>query len=131
MDIPTSQHHATPPPLSPRLSIYRWRLTMLTSICHRASGILLMLLIPVLIWLLLSMSHHMLDFVQGMAWLHSPIGRVLLWLSSVSLFYHILNGVRFLCLDIGLGESRRMMRLSAQFVWWLTLLMAGLLAVIL
>ncbi|MDQ6989142.1 MAG: succinate dehydrogenase, cytochrome b556 subunit [Mariprofundaceae bacterium] len=124
----TSTHQHTPP-ISPRLSIYRWRLTMLSSICHRASGMLLLLLIPALIWLLLTMSHNMVDFVYAMTWLHSPLGKLLVWLTCTSLLYHILNGIRFLCLDMGYGESRVMMRLSAKLVWLATLALAIVLAV--
>lgn len=101
-------------PLSPRLSIYRWRAPMLASLAHRASGLMLVLFIPVYLWLLHAMIGTPEDFAAAQAWLHLPLGRIVLWLVGASLIYHIVNGVRFLCLDAGWGESREVMRLTAR-----------------
>jgi succinate dehydrogenase / fumarate reductase cytochrome b subunit len=117
------------PPLSPRLSIYRWRLTMFASIAHRASGIFLVLVIPLAFWLLLSMGHGYISFVYGLTWLQGVTGTFLLWLTCVALFYHFSNGIRFLLLDIGKTDSREAMRLSAKIVVFSTLIFAFLLAV--
>ncbi len=116
-------------PISPRLSIYRWRLTMLASIMHRASGVFLVLVIPAAFWLLLTMAHDNTNYMYALVWLQGPIGTFLLWLTSVALFYHFSNGVRFLCLDAGWGESRTMMKTSAKLVLASTLFMAILLAI--
>jgi len=124
MKIPNQQ-----PPLSPRLSIYRWRLTMLASIAHRASGVFLVLTIPILLWLLLSMSHGDRFYVHGVTWLQSATGTCLLWLTCVTLFYHFANGIRFLLLDIGKAESREAMKFSAKLVLSSTIIFALLLAV--
>jgi len=123
--------NAKQPPISPRMSIYRWRLTMLSSIAHRGSGLLLLLAIPAAFLLILMMSHGMIGFVYGMSWLHHPVGAALLWATCTTLTYHMANGIRFLCLDAGWGESRDMMRLSAKFVWVTTIMAAALLAVML
>ncbi len=101
-------------PLSPRLSIYRWRAPMLASLAHRASGMVLVLFIPVYLWLLHAMTGTPEDFAAARAWLHLPLGRIVLWLVGASLSYHFFNGIRFLCLDAGWGESREMMRLTAR-----------------
>jgi len=101
-------------PLSPRLSIYRWRAPMLASLAHRASGLMLVLFIPVYLWLLHAMTGTPEDFATAQAWLHLPLGRIILWLVGASLGYHFFNGVRFLCLDAGWGESREVMRLTAR-----------------
>jgi len=127
MKISPSQQKMSP--LSPRLSIYRWRLTMLASIMHRASGILLFMTIPLAFWLLLTMSHNTTGYLYGMTWLHHPIGKALLWLTTITLFYHFINGLRFLCLDIGFGESREAMKLSAKLVLISSVLFAAILAV--
>ncbi len=105
-----------PRPLSPRLSVYRWRPTMLASLLHRVSGLVLVLFVPLYLWLLHGMTGSPQSFAEASAWMHSPPGRLLLWLVGVSLVYHFCNGVRFLMLDAGWGESRRMMRLSARAV---------------
>jgi len=116
-------------PLSPRLSIYRWLPTMIASIMHRASGVFLVLMMPLAFWLLLTMSHSQVDYIYGVAWLRSHVGTFLLWLTFVALFYHFCNGIRFLCLDMGWGESRTMMKYSARGVLLLTILVAVVLGV--
>jgi len=117
------------PPLSPRLSIYRWRLTMFASIAHRASGIFLVLMIPFAFWLLLSMAHGSITYMYGLTWLQSATGTLVLWLTCVAIFYHLMNGIRFLLLDIGKTDSREAMKLSAKIVVFSTLIFALLLAV--
>ena len=117
------------PPLSPRLSIYRWRLTMLASIAHRASGIFLVFVTPLALWLLLSMSHGKISYMYGLVWLQGSVGTFMLWLTCVALFYHFVNGIRFLLLDIGKTDSREAMKLSAKLVLASTILFALALAV--
>jgi len=118
-------------PLSPRLSIYRWRAPMLASIAHRGSGLLLVLFIPLYLWLLHGMSASPEQYAATLDWLHSLAGRVLLWVVGVVLVYHFSNGIRFLCIDSGWGESRAMMVFSAKLVLAVAgvtaLLLAGLL----
>jgi len=113
-------------PLSPRLSIYRWRSPMLASVAHRASGIVLVLFVPVYLWLLRVLTGPPEDFAAGLHFLHSPVGRLVLWLAGASLIYHFCNGIRFICLDAGWGESRASMRLTARLV-----IGAGVLAMLL
>ena len=117
------------PPLSPRLSIYKWRLTMFASIAHRASGIFLVFTIPALFWLLLSMAHGKITYAYGLHWLQGSFGTLILWLTCVALFYHMANGIRFLLLDIGKTDSREAMKLSAKIVVFSTIIFALILAI--
>jgi len=103
-------------PLSPRLSVYRWLPGMLASISHRISGVVLVLSVPCYLWLLHGMTGSPQEFQEAVALLHAPLGRLGLWLASVALIYHFCNGIRFLCLDTGWGESRDRMRNSARLV---------------
>jgi len=103
-------------PLSPRVSIYRWRAPMLASIAHRASGMALVLFVPLYLWLLHGMTSSPDHYVATLDWLHSLLGKSSLCLVGVALVYHFANGIRFLCIDAGWGESREMMRFSANMV---------------
>jgi len=89
---------------------------MMASISHRISGVLLVLFVPFYLWLLHGMTGSPEEFQEAIAFLHSTLGKVSLWLVTVSVIYHISNGIRFLCLDAGWGESRCMMRASARLV---------------
>jgi len=118
-------------PLSPRLSIYRWQPAMIASIAHRMTGLILVLFVPLYLWLLHGMTGSTDRFVAVSDWLHSGLGKLSLWLVGVSLMYHFSNGIRFLTIDAGWGESREMMRNSARLVLGLTAIVAVLLAVLL
>ncbi len=89
---------------------------MLASLLHRASGIVLVLFVPLYLWLLHLMTGSPESFAQAQAWMHTPLGRLLFWGVGAALIYHFANGIRFLLLDLGVGESRRAMRASARFV---------------
>ena len=118
-------------PLSPRISIYRWQPAMIASLAHRASGLLLVLFVPLYLWLLHGMTGSPEDFERAQAWMHSFLGQLSLWLVGVALIYHFCNGLRFLSLDAGWCESRAMMRLSARVVLAIAALAAVVLAVLL
>jgi len=110
------QRPTLPRPLSPRLSIYRWRAPMLASIAHRASGVVLILFVPLYLWLLHGMTGSPDHYAATLAWLHSMSGKLSMWLVGLALIYHFANGIRYLCLDAGWGESRAMMRFNAKLV---------------
>ncbi|ATX82235.1 succinate dehydrogenase subunit C [Mariprofundus ferrinatatus] len=118
-------------PLSPRISIYRWHPTMIASLAHRASGLVLVLFVPLYLWLLRGMTGSSEQFEATSAWLHSGLGQLFLWVAGVSLVYHFVNGVRFLSIDTGWFESRSALRSSAFVVLGITAVAAVILAVIL
>jgi len=103
-------------PLSPRITIYRWRAPMLASLAHRGSGMVLVLFVPFYLWVLHGMTGSPDDFDAANALLHSPLGRLTLWMAGVAFIYHFCNGIRFLVMDAGWCESHTMMRLSARMV---------------
>jgi len=92
-------------PLSPHLQVWRWHLTMLTSILHRATGMALYVgAIIVAAWALSlgAGAEAYQGFVDLMA---SPLGRFVLVGLTLSLFYHLANGLRHLFWDAGKGLS--------------------------
>jgi len=113
------------------MSVYRWQATMIASLAHRASGVVLVLFVPLYLWLLHGMTGNPENFVQVQSWLHTLPGKLLLWLAGVALFFHFCNGLRFLSIDAGWLESRQVMRLSARIILAMTLLAALLLGLLL
>jgi len=101
---------------------------MLASIAHRASGMILVLFVPLYLWLLYGMTGSPEHYAATLEWLHSLTGKLSLWLVGVALIYHVSNGIRFLCIDAGWGESREMMRLSAKLVMAVAVISAFVLA---
>ena len=92
-------------PLSPHLQIYKWQVQMVTSILHRATGIALAVGTLLIMWGLLALAGGESSFNQFKTCIGSPIGLVLLFGWSWSLFFHLCNGIRHLVQDAGAGYA--------------------------
>ena len=90
-------------PLSPHMQVYRWQITMVMSILHRATGIALTAGAFGLAWWLVMLAAGPEEAERAMAVVSSPIGLVFLFAFSLALVYHLLNGIRHLAWDIGRG----------------------------
>jgi succinate dehydrogenase / fumarate reductase cytochrome b subunit len=90
-------------PLSPHLQIYRWQLTSVLSILHRATGVALTLGVVLLVWWLVAAAEGPASYGRAQAFLGSWAGLALLFLWSVALYYHLCNGLRHLWWDTGGG----------------------------
>lgn len=90
-------------PLSPHLQVYRWQLTMVLSIVHRATGVFLTFGTLLLAYWLLALAAGPEAYARAQAFMGSWIGLVLLFLWTGALFYHLCNGIRHLFWDAGCG----------------------------
>lgn len=90
-------------PLSPHLQVYRWQITMVMSILHRATGVVLAVGAFGLAWWLLALAKGGDTFAHASHLVASPIGLLFLFAFSLSLVYHLLNGIRHLLWDAGRG----------------------------
>ena len=88
-------------PLSPHLQVYRWQLTMLLSIAHSASGVALSVGALGLVAWLLAVAAGPASYAQWQALAGSLPGQTVLFLMSMALVYHLLNGLRHLLWDTG------------------------------
>ncbi len=88
-------------PLSPHLQIYRWQLTSVLSILHRASGVALSVGAAILVWWLVAAASGPEAYDTAANFLGSWLGIVLLLGWSAALFYHLCNGIRHLVWDTG------------------------------
>jgi succinate dehydrogenase / fumarate reductase cytochrome b subunit len=90
-------------PISPHLQIYKWQITSVLSIVHRATGGALGVGSLLLAWWLVATASgpHAFAIVQG--FIASIIGRLILLGFSWALFYHLCNGIRHLFWDAGYG----------------------------
>lgn len=88
-------------PLSPHLQVYRPQLTSVMSISHRITGVLLSIgMLMVTAWVV-ALAAGPEAFATVSSLLSGPVGLIALLLWTVSLFYHLLNGVRHLFWDAG------------------------------
>ena len=88
-------------PLSPHLQIYRWQLTSMLSILHRAAGVALSLGAVLLVWWLVAAANGPEAFGRVERFLGSWFGLLLLLGWTAALIYHLLNGIRHLVWDTG------------------------------
>jgi succinate dehydrogenase / fumarate reductase cytochrome b subunit len=90
-------------PLSPHLQIYRWPVTMATSITHRATGVALSAGTLLLAWWLIAVASGPEAFATFQNLAANPIGEIVLLGFVWSLAFHLLNGIRHLAWDLGYG----------------------------
>lgn len=94
-------------PLSPHLQVYKPQLTSVLSITHRATGVVLYFgSLFLVLWLVAAAFNYGL-FVMMQEFWASRLGQCFLLGWSLCLFYHLLNGVRHLCWDMGHGLELR------------------------
>jgi succinate dehydrogenase / fumarate reductase, cytochrome b subunit len=113
-------------PISPHLQIYKWQLTMMLSIVHRATGIALAVGTILLVALLIALAAGPDAYASVRALCASPIGMILLLGWSWSLCFHALNGVRHLFWDAGAGFEIPRAYASGWTVVALSLIATGL-----
>ena len=108
--------HSGDRPLSPHMQIYRWPVTMLTSITHRVTGVGNALGLLLVTFFLAGTAYSRDAFVLAHEVMASAFGRLILFGFTLSLSYHLLNGIRHLCWDAGWGFDLKTARNNSVFV---------------
>ncbi len=103
-------------PLSPHLTVYRWPVTMATSIAHRLTGLALSAGTILLCWWLIAVASGPEAFNAFISLAVTPLGEVILFGFVWSLAYHLLNGVRHLAWDLGYGFAVHTANMSGVLV---------------
>lgn len=103
-------------PLSPHLQVYRWQLTSVLSITHRGTGILLTLGTLLLVYWLLAIAAGPGTYESAQALLGSWLGKAVLFLWTLALYYHLCNGIRHLFWDAGFGFELKTVYASGMAV---------------
>ncbi|HEU4773105.1 MAG TPA: succinate dehydrogenase, cytochrome b556 subunit [Lysobacter sp.] len=88
-------------PISPHIQVYRWQVQMVTSILHRASGIVLALGSLLFVWGLVALAAGPAQWADFSDCIRSVPGFVILFGWSWALAYHLVNGIRHLIQDAG------------------------------
>ena len=92
-----------PRPLSPHVEIWRWHITRLTSILHRATGVALYVGALILMAWALSLAFGPDAYASFKSIVGSIPGKVVLFFLTLSVFFHLANGLRHLGWDLGYG----------------------------
>lgn len=92
-------------PTSPHVTVYKPQITSVLSITHRITGVALYAgAVVFALWIIFNVygCSRCINPLLG-----STVGQVFLVLWSMALFYHLLNGIRHLFWDAGLGYEIR------------------------
>lgn len=90
-------------PLSPHIWIYKWPITMGTSILHRITGVGLAFGTLLLAWWLVAAASGPVEYAVFQDFAFNWFGRFILFGFTVALMFHLFNGIRHLFWDFGLG----------------------------
>jgi succinate dehydrogenase / fumarate reductase cytochrome b subunit len=104
-------------PLSPHIWIWRWHITMFASILHRATGMALYVGALILAGWAVALASGPQAYADYMALLGSVPGRVVMFGLTVSVFFHMANGVRHLVWDAGKGFEPRTANMTAMVAY--------------
>lgn len=107
-------------PMSPFTTIWRWHVTMVTSILHRASAVVLAAGSALIALWLLALASGEKYYNQLIGLLASLPGQIVLFGFTLALFFHLLNGVRYLIWDSGHGFEKNTANQSS----WLVMILA-------
>ena len=109
-------------PLSPHLSIHKKVLTSVFSIFHRLTGIALSFgSILIVIWIsIVAFGESFFIFLQNFD--NSLIFKFLLFFWTISIFYHLFNGIKYLFWTFGIGMNLKIVYSSNYIVIFLTLI---------
>lgn len=105
-------------PIAPHLGVWRWHVTMATSIFHRASGVALYLGAIILTGWLVTLANGPEAYDAYMAVLQSPLGLLVLFGITAAACYHLANGIRHLAWDAGKGYALK----TSNLTGWATII---------
>ncbi|SJZ57027.1 succinate dehydrogenase, cytochrome b556 subunit [Novilysobacter spongiicola] len=88
-------------PLSPHLQVYRWQVQMVTSILHRATGVILVVGSLLVAWALVALAGGPDSWSTFSGFARSWFGFLVMFGWTWALAFHLINGVRHLAQDAG------------------------------
>jgi succinate dehydrogenase / fumarate reductase, cytochrome b subunit len=110
-------------PLSPHLSVYKFKYTLTTSILNRFTGVGLSLALLVLVCWLVAVAGGAAAQQRAQRLLSLPLFKVFMAALVFAFCYHLLAGIRHLVWDTGRGLERSQSQRSAWFIVILSLLL--------
>ncbi|CAB0150248.1 Succinate dehydrogenase cytochrome b556 subunit [Pseudidiomarina piscicola] len=113
-------------PVNLELTTISFPAAAISSILHRISGVIMLVSVGLLVWALATS----LQSAEGFAMVHELftgfIAKFIAWGILTALSYHLLAGVRHMCMDMGYFEELDSGRVSAKIVFVLAVVLSVL-----
>ena len=103
-------------PLSPHLQIYEWNITSLLSITHRIVGVINFIIIFVICIFIISLNIENLSETIFSAVFESSFSKFIVISICWSFSFQVLNEIRHLFWDYGLGYDLKISKISGYVV---------------
>ena len=110
-------------PLSPHLTVYKIRYTLVSSIVNRGTGLALTAGFLVLVYWVMSILGGPQAYQRSEEVFAHPLSKVVLSGFIFAFCYHFIAGIRHLIWDTGRGMERRQSQISAWVVGALSVLL--------
>ena len=100
------------------LNLFKIKLPLpgIISLLHRVTGVVLFLAIPFSMYLLQLSMHDATDFQRAVDLLNHPLALFFEVIIFAALIYHLFAGIRFLLMDIDIGEDKKPAETSSWMV---------------
>lgn len=85
----------------------------LSSILHRVSGVIMLVLVGLLVWLLAKSLSSPQGFAEAQSVIEHPFVRFVVWGFLTAIGYHLLAGIRHIFMDLGFGEEKESGKITA------------------
>jgi succinate dehydrogenase / fumarate reductase, cytochrome b subunit len=105
-----------PRPLSPHLSVYKFKYTLTTSILNRFTGVALSLGLLLLVYWLMAVASGAHAQARAARLLSLPVMKLVYAALIMAFCYHLSAGIRHLVWDTGRGLERAQAQRSAWLV---------------
>lgn len=103
-------------PVNLELNTISFPPSAIASILHRVSGVIMLVLVGLLVWLLAISLSSPEGFTQARDVLANPFVKFVVWGLMTALGYHLLAGIRHIVMELGYGEELKSGNASAKFV---------------
>ena len=111
-------------PLSPHLSVYKFKYTLLTSILNRLTGLALSLGLLLFVYWVTALSRGAEAYRQAWPMLSHVIAKLIYAALLVAFCYHLAAGIRHLVWDTGRGMEKGQAYRSSWIVAAVTAILA-------
>jgi succinate dehydrogenase / fumarate reductase, cytochrome b subunit len=110
-------------PLSPHLTVYRLRYTLVSSIVNRGTGLVLSIGFLLLLYWVMALFRGPQSYADAEVVFAHPLFKLVLSGFIFAFSYHLIAGLRHLIWDMGRGMERRQSHVSAWAVGILSVLL--------